>query len=912
MTLSDDFDSRSKSLTAAGDDEEPHTGVGVFLIPAEDDPINAASSEDQAHMTTIGMGTVDDLNVDTAEHPMIDIDTLMQEVRQYAAELTPITVPVSGQGQGELGDEGAIVVFLEPTDALLALRDGFLLEENIGSAYSRVEQYDPWTPHVTLGYPETPAAGEYDGDAVTFDRVGLWVGAEQYSYPMGETVSSVKASGGIIPKGSTPLIGRGGDSTEAIVPLTPGLRAQMEDAKGKFARLVAAGIVEEGEKPAVGTPIPPEEVADDEMPPDELEEGEEELLEIPVHGVATLEGKSTGDGRGFRPGAIKLGAMPQPLGYEYVSTHGGDTSNVAVVGRIDEYFTVPSPEEGEGVFEVRWRGVIMPGKEYGARAIESIVDGSYTGLSVIVDSVTVDVEEEREDLRQRLIAEREGFGNEIAEGEEEKPRPPMSDEEIESLIDEFVGDGTQRTTWFSDARVRRFDMVPTGAFQEGYVALGHEFADEMTPESIEAAAAALQNCNCGVSIIASAADGGQLIVNLMDLTPDELDAYDAMTVEEQEAFARERDLVVASAFAPGTKDGPGWITHPTATSRIRQYWVSGKGAAKIAWGTPGDFNRCRMQLAKYVENPEWLAGLCANMHKEAIGVWPGQEGGRHGHALVASAAKPADLFSIVASAAPLEASLFKRRELENPRVGIVVDGDAVYGYIAQWNVCHVGINDKCTMAPRSPSNYGQYRTGTVNTTEGLVSVGQITMNTGHAGGNLSARATVAHYDNTGTVVADVTTGEDQFGIWFAGRIRPHVSEADRFALQASGRLSGDWRTIGGVFELVAALCVNVPGFPIPEVSLTASAEFGPTSLVAAGVIRPEDVDVPLDGMATLEYIEGQVLSADDIAGIAIAAAERVFDLQRRQQIIDEVTPAREKLAALTLAHARRELTTMEF
>jgi hypothetical protein len=340
---------------------------------------------------------------------------------------------------------------------------------------------------------------------------------------------------------------------------------------------------------------------------------------------------------------------------------------------------------------------------------------------------------------------------------------------------------------------------------------------------------------------------------------------------------------------------------------------------------PGDFNRCRAQLAKYVQNPDWLAGLCANMHKEAIGVWPGQEGGgRHSvrearyQSLIASGLspseaqgtawpEPAPLFSLVAAAAPLEASYFERRELQNPRVGIVVDGDAVYGYVAQWNVCHIGMQNDCTLAPHSPSNYGQYRTGTVMTTKGPVPVGQITMNTGHARGDLSARSTVAHYDNTGTAVADVACGEDRFGIWFAGKIRPNVSEEDRFALAASGRLSGDWRVIGGAYELVAALVVNVPGFSIPDVSITESADIGPDSLVAAGGIRPEDIDVPLesDGVAVLEPFEP--LTTEMVAGIATAAAEQVLFAQRREAMLDSLAPARAALSAHLLSTARAKL-----
>ena len=105
-------------------------------------------------------------------------------------------------------------------------------------------------------------------------------------------------------------------------------------------------------------------------------------------------------------------------------------------------------------------------------------------------------------------------------------------------------------------------------------------------------------------------------------------------------------------FAPGTHDGPGWLTDPKDTQRLRRYWTRGEGAAKIAWGTPGDFDRCRSHLGKYVE-PPYLAGTCANLHKEAIGVWPGQEdGGRGHHSLAAAGAKMAAAINLVASAAP--------------------------------------------------------------------------------------------------------------------------------------------------------------------------------------------------------------------------------------------------------------------
>ena len=70
-------------------------------------------------------------------------------------------------------------------------------------------------------------------------------------------------------------------------------------------------------------------------------------------------------------------------------------------------------------------------------------------------------------------------------------------------------------------------------------------------------------------------------------------------------------------------------TDPNATERLMRYWAEGEGAAKIAWGTPGDFYRCEDELGKYV-GPAIVAGLCANLHKRATGASPGRAAGEGG------------------------------------------------------------------------------------------------------------------------------------------------------------------------------------------------------------------------------------------------------------------------------------------
>lgn len=76
-----------------------------------------------------------------------------------------------------------------------------------------------------------------------------------------------------------------------------------------------------------------------------------------------------------------------------------------------------------------------------------------------------------------------------------------------------------------------------------------------------------------------------------------------------------------------------------STERLMAYWSGGAGAAKIEWGTPGDFHRCELQLAKYVD-PKILPGLCSNLHKRATGARPGHAPGVEEAAFEAKHGKP--------------------------------------------------------------------------------------------------------------------------------------------------------------------------------------------------------------------------------------------------------------------------------
>lgn len=62
------------------------------------------------------------------------------------------------------------------------------------------------------------------------------------------------------------------------------------------------------------------------------------------------------------------------------------------------------------------------------------------------------------------------------------------------------------------------------------------------------------------------------------------------------------------------------------TDKLMNYWAHGAGAAKIGWGTDGDFDRCVTELSKHV-GPDIVKGLCSNLHQRATGARPGHAPG---------------------------------------------------------------------------------------------------------------------------------------------------------------------------------------------------------------------------------------------------------------------------------------------
>jgi hypothetical protein len=203
----------------------------------------------------------------------------------------------------------------------------------------------------------------------------------------------------------------------------------------------------------------------------------------------------------------------------------------------------------------------------------------------------------------------------------------------------------------------------------------------------------------------------------------------------------------------------------------------------------------------------------------AWALWGGDPGKRWAESIQTRIRSRREQGSIVASGHPIEAPVLPPSEwysnpgLDGPTPLTVDDSGRIYGHLAVWGQCHVGHAGRCVQPPSSATSYAHFLTGEILCEDGKrFPVGQITMDGTHAPHTYGAKETSRHYDNTATAVADVTAGEDDFGIWVSGSIRPGLEPSTIRGLMASD-VSGDWRRIGGNLELVAVLAVNVPGFP---------------------------------------------------------------------------------------------------
>lgn len=499
-------------------------------------------------------------------------------------------------------------------------------------------------------------------------------------------------------------------------------------------------------------------------------------------------------------GEARTRPLPLPLAYQDVRDDGHDNSFVA--GSIDAAWIQDGHLMGQGRFDLD--------DERGADAARRLADGFMRWVSVDLDDTTSSIKVRYQD-------------------------GTLSDPENLADLDDLPADA-QLVMVADDWRLMAGTMVATPAFPEAELQPVYGIADEPDPT-------------------AETGDEDPLVATVVGST--DL-PFAPREREWNSSAAKTRIARWASSDGSGEKDEINWRRY----ARAFLYRAPQDDSESDDGPDFGDF---KLPFADVVDGElravyRGVASAAAALRGARGGVQgiPSDERDRIRRKLSRLYEKARKAFddpnirapwdrreasALLAAGGPSAppAGWFTDPGLSGPTALTVTDGGRVYGHLASWGTCHTGQPGACVTPPASASGYTYFHVGALETAEGeTVPVGTVVTDTDHAGLDAGHSSAAAHYADTGCAVAAVRAGEDRHGIWVAGALLPGVTDGQVATLRRSP-LSGDWRVIGGRQELVAALAVNVPGFPLPRERTAAGS--APYALVAAGAVpKPDSSD----------------------------------------------------------------------
>lgn len=497
-------------------------------------------------------------------------------------------------------------------------------------------------------------------------------------------------------------------------------------------------------------------------------------------GTITYEGIFTGDRRIFLEGAVVWNEelLPFPFKFQRVSADGHDAS--VTIGRVDRIFR---GEDGA----IHGEGVILTGDGAPAEAAEYLtllqagaaggvsIDGDDAEFEILADELTGDISLEFSRINVRALTAVD--------------IPAFAGAKIRLTEDSLLAAVIGSTDLPVAARDRRWDGL---AAQRGI------FDDAETEDGFDASKLAR-------AFLWRDSDGDPQLKGSYKLPFTEI-IDGTLTIIPKAVFA-------AAAAIEGARGG---VNIPdsdktgirrklgTIYGKINSSLAEGDEPVKPPWETDqGDAS---------ITTAEEFARKRKHSRRYTYG----------------------DVEAILASAIPCDppAEWFDDPEFAELTPITISDEGRISGHLAGLS-CHIGYGS-CTTPPRGCDYDNYFHLGALKTAEGdTIHVGHMTFGGGHAPTNLNAREAAARYDSTSKVSADIRCGEDEFGTWVVGALRPGLSDIELREVR-SAPLSGDWRPVGSKLQLIAAHGVNVPGFPVPRVkALVASGGETQTLIIAA-------------------------------------------------------------------------------
>lgn len=775
-----------------------HTGAMIALVPTEDDldrlVLDGGEPRDELHLTLYYLGNAADVDAETRVAVVNAVRSMIER-----RDLPVVRARAFGVAHwNPTSDDPAWVLNVgdvpsdERSSEALSVVRGMMTEalDDGGVSLTIPTQHTPWQPHVCIAYSRDDLMTEGHarlGD-VTFDRVRVAFGNEVTDLPLGRAATVAPSMGGttvpwhIVQNHAECSDGEPWAVVKDADGSVAGCHASESAANEQLAALYASedemratgGVVANVVPVLVGETGPELVVAAARETSDDCPDGHRKL----PNGECVSPDEYAA--RSAWHGVLVVEGVPTGDGREFAPEALSWADNALLRwqkegshgGDHDVTVSVGRIDEVWRVGnQVFGRGVLDIESVDGLEIARRLRDGFAGGISIDADDIQ--------------DADVEFVWSEDADG-------PEDDDPLTMLF------GRPEKVIYHGGRVRAATLCDIPAFVEARVQLG-------TLDDAEEA------------LVASASTASTAVVPA-HATPVTDEPWDA-------SFERRLPNILLLDQA---RQAYAWVTEPVngRVGKINCRYLHHEVRGDEVLGA--NLTACAAAIAALrgdddvddADRAAIYAHLAAHLRDA------GQE------------PPPIDGHDAVAAALVLDDWRPPREWFTDPQFSVatgitVTDEGRVYGHAAPWNQCHVGYSSECVTMPREDS-HPYFMTGEVVCADGSrVAVGQITVGTGHAPLNYGASRAAEHYDNTGAVVADVTVGNDRFGLWVAGAIRPSVAASRVHELRASGRLSGDWRRIGGQLRLVGLLAVNVPGFPLPSPRARV-ASGAPQALVAAG------------------------------------------------------------------------------
>lgn len=333
----------SEELVAA-DQPEQHTGAMIAAVISLDDAerftvdADGAESASELHITLAYFG---DAVTEFSDEQRERFFRLGEELASEQDALLEVGVA----GNGQLGSEGAVVLFLN-SDPLDELHDEVL--ERTEEDFSDWTQFRPWIPHMTIGYGISLDLGTpLIGENFMVDRIRVAVGNDVADYTI--TPVTVQASDTMMDN-----------------------RVEGQGDMGATTATERPIVTQDGQCPP-GFHRPPDS--------DECVADEDTMADtVNFEGVAVVEGEWTGDSRQFAEGSLTWPDPAEvilPFEWQKETTHGGINDVVVSVGRITSLSRVGN--------EIKVAGYLDLGSEDGKEYVRRVKNGTAGGVSIVAD-----------------------------------------------------------------------------------------------------------------------------------------------------------------------------------------------------------------------------------------------------------------------------------------------------------------------------------------------------------------------------------------------------------------------------------------------------------------------------------------------------------------------------------------------